>query len=83
MNNKTAKARRYSVDEVKAYYLGVGFCVGMARGGGYRKVLSKLPKHLHQSFKNGANDEMSLPTSRFLNNERKTRNVGGKSNAKG
>ena len=82
MSNKSAKTRRYSVDEVKAYYLGVGFSAGMYRGSGYKRLLANLPERLHQSFKNGANDELALPTSRFLSVGKKNRNAGGKTYAK-
>ena len=74
--------KRYSVDEVKAYYLGVGFSAGMYRGSGYKRLLANLPERLHQSFKNGANDELALPTSRFLTVGKKKRNGGGKTYVK-
>ena len=63
---KTTVKPRYSDADIKAYYMGVGFVMGMGHGYGYKAVLKGLPKELHDSFKNGVNAALSLPSSRFL-----------------
>ena len=66
--NKTKRHKpRYTEADKKAYYLGVGCAAGFRRISGYKAILFGLPKDLRDSFKNGFNDEMSIPKRRFKN----------------
>lgn len=56
------KAKRYTAEERKAYYIGVGACIGNRKS--ISKAMKNMPEHVKKSFMNGFDDQLTKKDKR-------------------
>ena len=59
------KSKRYTAEERKAYYMGVGACIGNRKA--IAETLKQMPPHVKNSFHNGFDDQLKR---KFKNNKK-------------
>ena len=53
------KEKKYSVEEKKAYYIGIGAGIGFGRTKNIQKMMKSMTAQEKKSFQNGLDDGMS------------------------